>query len=71
MRPEAYDIQGWVSREVLYRCPKCHADFRMLGSKEKFCHNCGEKMDWDGLNRYLSEPVENRKKKLQEINQTE
>ena len=68
MRPEAYDIQGWVSREVVYRCPKCKTSFRLLGAKEKFCHNCGTPMDWTGLARYLPEATKNKKETLKQIN---
>lgn len=32
---------------VEYRCPKCGEKLcRWLGSKEKYCHNCGQKIDW-------------------------
>ena len=32
---------------VEYKCPKCGETLcRWLGSKERHCHNCGQKIDW-------------------------
>lgn len=32
---------------VIYKCPKCGETLcRWLGSKEKFCHECGQKINW-------------------------
>lgn len=41
--------------EVLYRCAKCGADFRILGKHETFCHGCGVKQDWENSPIYCSE----------------
>lgn len=51
-KPIATRISQWNSgTEVLYRCPICHASFAIYGAKEKFCHNCGEQLDWGVLVR--------------------
>lgn len=32
--------------KVFYKCPVCETDFRLFESREHFCHNCGQKIDW-------------------------
>lgn len=45
---------GEAYREKHYCCPKCHKEIMyyngvafISGSKQKFCHNCGTKLDWN------------------------
>ena len=45
--PIPYTLSQWGDRtEVLYKCPKCGQDFRLLGDKQNYCFNCGIKLDW-------------------------
>lgn len=32
--------------KILYQCPKCRTSFQFFGDQEKYCHNCGRKIDW-------------------------
>lgn len=58
IKPKAHSISSWDSRkEILYACPKCNADFRILGQRIKYCFNCGVKINWDVLT-YLSESID-------------
>jgi len=46
LKPTVEDISSWMPcTEILYKCPKCGTSFRILDSYEKFCHNCGQKID--------------------------
>lgn len=57
LKPVVEDISSWDScKEILYKCPKCNTSFRILGHYEKFCHNCGQKINWDDVPRYLADP---------------
>lgn len=42
--------EEWVGGEdddyVKYLCPKCHIDLYM---NEKYCDNCGQKLDWSDV----------------------
>lgn len=50
MKPLAERIDSFPPRRiVIYRCFKCDASFALLGDKIKFCYNCGEKVDWNGI----------------------
>ena len=40
--------------EIIYRCPVCGTQFNVFGNKEKFCHNCGCQIDWEGVPKYIS-----------------
>ncbi|MGF7011963.1 hypothetical protein M2146_002517 [Lachnospiraceae bacterium PF1-22] len=56
MKPIAYRISDWLPcKEVIYRCPKCATSFEILGDKERHCHICGQKIDWNVI-KYLKEP---------------
>lgn len=51
-------ISDWDSRtEILYGCAKCGASFRILSTQEKYCHNCGEKVDWKYMPLHLTKPL--------------
>ena len=46
-RPLPDRLSDWNDRrEVLYRCCKCGASFGFYGSKQQYCHMCGNKIDW-------------------------
>ena len=34
-------------RDIFYKCPICDTSFRIFGKREKFCHNCGQKINWE------------------------
>lgn len=56
MKPIVEGVSNWDScTEILYKCPKCNTSFRILSHHEKFCHNCGQKINWN-VPRYLKEP---------------
>lgn len=58
MRPLIKSISGWGSgTEVLYKCRKCGASFKILSDHEKYCHNCGTPVDWDKVKRFLPQDV--------------
>ena len=46
--PIPYTLSQWGDgSEVFYKCPKCGQDFRLLGSRQNYCFNCGIKLDWE------------------------
>lgn len=52
MKPAAERINQWDNAdEVIYCCPKCHCSFSIFGINEKFCHNCGQAIDWNVIIR--------------------
>ncbi len=55
VKPRVEGISTWDRTEILYKCPKCNTSFRMLTTYEKFCHNCGQKINWN-VPRFLKEP---------------
>lgn len=53
--PIPYRISDWnTGDEILYRCPQCACDFRILSNQEYYCHNCGLKINWDNVPIYLT-----------------
>lgn len=47
-KPIAERISQWNSAtEVIYACPKCKCSLGFYGTDEKFCHNCGQEIDWN------------------------
>lgn len=45
--PIPFRISNWDNGDrILYKCPKCRASFQILGNLEKYCHNCGRKIEW-------------------------
>ena len=57
-RPIPYALSQWDSgTEVFYRCPKCGCDFRLLGSRIKFCYECGEKINWQDCIKYAPKQI--------------
>lgn len=64
-KPVPYRLSQFGScREVLYKCPKCGADFRILADQENYCHNCGIKLDWTTSKRVCSEEFKEQYDKL-------
>lgn len=56
--PKVHRISQWDSAtEIIYACPECGTSFGFYGDAEKFCHNCGEKIDWDGVPKYADKEV--------------
>lgn len=56
-KPIAERLSQWNNaNEVIYSCPNCRCSFNIYGSKEKFCHNCGQEIDWNVIlyaNEYI------------------
>lgn len=56
MRPVMDRISQYGSAtEILYKCPRCGASFRILGNQERYCHNCGIHIHWDNVPLHASE----------------
>ena len=54
--PVPYSLSQWNSgTEILYMCPTCGCDLRMLGNIQNYCYKCGQKFDWRELPKYCSE----------------
>ena len=50
--PIADRINSWGTedkRDILFKCPQCHTSFGYYQDNEKFCHNCGQKIYWEGV----------------------
>lgn len=50
-KPYPYDldlknIKNVNKVQLKYRCPSCKTDLSEYKEKEKFCHNCGQKINW-------------------------
>lgn len=79
LKPIAERISQWNNAdEVIYRCPKCNCSFSIFGTSEKFCHNCGQEIDWNIIIRVnkqwseaysCAENYEKCKEMMQKINQ--
>lgn len=75
LKPIVEDISSWMPcTEILYKCPKCGTSFRILGSYEKFCHNCGQKIDWKKMPTHLTKSYQRsdyneHKKFIQSLNE--
>lgn len=64
-KPIPHSLSQWGSgTEVLYQCPKCGTNLAILGNNEKYCHECGNKLDWSDSPKYCSEDF---KKKYDEL----
>ena len=47
VRPIPERISQWDSCDrVLYKCPVCGCSFGFYCEDEKFCHNCGQEINW-------------------------
>ena len=54
MKPTAIGITDWQPyKEIIYKCSNCGQDFRMFGDRERFCHTCGTKVDWQDVIKRL------------------
>lgn len=47
--PIAERIDGFSNRTIIYRCGNCNASLAILGDKNKYCFNCGEKVQWNNV----------------------
>jgi len=55
-KPIPFQLAMWYeSSEMLYKCPKCGCDLRILGDLENHCHGCGVKLDWSDSPRDCSD----------------
>ena len=55
-KPLPESLSDWGSRtEVRYICPKCKTSLAYYGHKQKFCHMCGNELDWSTSVKYVSE----------------
>ena len=64
-RPIPHSLSMWDSgTEILYKCAKCGCDFRILSQHEKYCHNCGIKLDWSKSPKYCSPEFKKKYDKL-------
>ena len=56
--PIPYELSQWGGRtEVFYRCPKCGCDMRLLGRRQKYCYDCGQKLDWEFCIQHVTTEV--------------
>ena len=54
--PIPYSLSQWGSgTEVFYKCPECGCDMRVLGHRQKYCYECGQKLDWEFCLLYAGE----------------
>ena len=52
--PIPFRISDWDNGDrILYQCPKCCASFQFFGDLEKYCHNCGRKIEWKFSPKFL------------------
>lgn len=81
IKPIAVALSQWNSQtEILYACPRCGQDFRILGQNEQYCHKCGQKIDWSVITKgnqnlqrlYFDEnnmfPLHKQRRLMDEIN---
>ena len=45
------------ANQLLFRCPKCKTSFAILGDNEKFCHNCGIRINWENVPSHVSKSL--------------
>lgn len=59
-KPIAHSLSPWGSRtEILYMCPACGCDFRILGNRNHFCFNCGQEIQWQDVGLCVTEKTAN------------
>lgn len=72
-------ISQWEKgTEIIYCCPNCGTSFAFFGhTNQKFCHNCGQKNNWENLpvavsehlaNMYHNSNYETQKEIIKELN---
>lgn len=58
--PIPFCISAWDNGDrILYKCPKCRASFQFFGDLEKYCHNCGRKIEWK-FSQHFWTPTKNQ-----------
>jgi len=59
--PIAHRINSWGTegtRKILFKCPQCDTSFFFHQEDEKYCHNCGQKIYWEGVKvNLITDPV--------------
>ena len=75
MKPIARSISDWSpNKEIQFKCRNCGQSFAFYRKKEKYCHNCGTKVDWENIpirlkESFISNSIEEEKELIQKINQ--
>lgn len=65
--PLPYTLSQWErGKEVFYKCPKCGCDLRLLGNRQNYCFDCGQKLDWESTIKEVSQEFKNTYEKLYE-----
>lgn len=47
---------AYPNKDILYRCSNCGQLFDIYGDKERYCHRCGVRVNWNNVLLKLSEP---------------
>lgn len=47
---------AYPNKDILYRCSNCGQLFDVYGNKERYCHRCGVRVNWNNVLLKLSEP---------------
>ena len=59
-RPYPQRISQWDNMdEIIYECPNCGTSFGFYSNHEKFCHNCGTEINWEGVPTHCPENIKN------------
>ena len=67
LKPIPYELNPWSEQQVLYRCPSCFCDMRILGREQNYCYKCGQKLDWSGCAEHVSQSTVAKCKDLEKI----
>lgn len=67
LKPIPYELNPWSEQQVLYRCPSCFCDMRILGREQNYCYKCGQKLDWSGCAEHVSQSTVAKYKDLEKI----
>lgn len=60
-KPIPTRISNWSpGTEIVYCCPKCGTSFAFFRDDEKFCHNCGLRINWENVPKNISKEQKNK-----------
>lgn len=60
-KPTPARISQWDDQDrVLYNCPRCGTSFGIYCQDEKFCHSCGQAIEWNGVCIRVNSHIKNR-----------
>jgi predicted amidophosphoribosyltransferase len=45
--PIPCDLNERDGKTLYYLCPRCAGSLRLLGRKQNYCYECGEKLNWE------------------------